>query len=270
MEEASKEAADREKRAAREREQLAARDSSKSEILAPPVVTFTRNAHPTKYRFGDKLLELAFSTARAFSVVVIIGCLLALFILVVLFAFTATRYRAVEANPISQPTQQEIKAMLDTIRSRVDSESPWSENGDSTIENTYSKTIGLLRKFGLAGSFRESQLLDDIMGILTDAEYSEFVAKLETFLEKQQSQDRQLALTWYCSRYLREKERYSSDLQADKVHNIAVSAALISLVWIAICTSLGLMAFIAFPLLIRIEANTRSANSAIATTPNKL
>jgi hypothetical protein len=98
--------------------------------------------------------------------------------------------------------------------------------------------------------------------LFSDDEYEQLLARLDTFLSKQKDKDKNLAVEWFCGQYDSRYAEREAVIEAQRLNNERVSANLFSLLWGGFCTFLGLMGFIIFPLLVRIEANTRPTTIA--------
>ncbi|HEY4234741.1 MAG TPA: hypothetical protein VGM76_15005, partial [Lacipirellulaceae bacterium] len=100
--------------------------------------------------------------------------------------------------------------------------------------------------------------------LLSDDDYEELLARLDAFLSKQKDKDKNFAVEWFCEQYDSRYVERETAIEAKRLNNERVSANLFSLLWGGFCTFLGLMGFIIFPLLVRIEANTRPTTRATA------
>jgi hypothetical protein len=216
-----------------------------------------------RQRFGDGILDKAFVVARVSSVVVIIIGVIGLLIIAAQYGAAYSDYRSEQPSPLKVPSAAEYTTYTSQI-SDSPPEPTTNDNTPNTSARERSKTPDpltvLFKKHKLVVDYLILNRIRKLAREFKSGEYEEFLQNLDSFLAAQK--DKNKAAYWFCSECesnLTERER---QIEVNKLHNEIRSGRMWSLTTVAGGLFGGLIGFMVLPLLIRIEANTRYADSS--------
>ena len=107
-----------------------------------------------------------------------------------------------------------------------------------------------------------TSLLEEAIDAMHEADAIYFLDGLEPLLEETSFRNKDAAAKWYWGEWVRRVQAYKENLETDRKHNQFWNHVSFLLVMGSLYLFIGLMSFIAFPLVIRIERNTRQHPSA--------
>ncbi|TWT33911.1 hypothetical protein KOR34_37470 [Posidoniimonas corsicana] len=163
------------------------------------------------------------------------------------------KLRAVEAPAVEAPSVAEVKTFLEKSETSYDGneagpDASFSDEGLSPLES-------LVRTHGL--SRLVAPLIDRISEDLTGDEFNAMLAGLDDLLPRIPAGSRDKAAVYFCQQFCDRCEAYDNDLASDSLSNAGTYALSITFLTATLYFFFALMAFIAFPLLIKIERNTK-------------
>ncbi|MCO6043297.1 hypothetical protein NG895_05205 [Aeoliella sp. ICT_H6.2] len=228
---------------------------------SPPVVAQSVNSPPSgaflkqKREFGDGILEFSFSVARGFSVVTIVLFSILLVIALLGAVFVQIGKRKVNAPQVVAPTKAEYDSYKASSPDNSENDtSYYTDEGDGNDVLSQIATEYHLDSFAVSMLVSASESLEQ-------SEMKEFTSGLKLLLDADNSTSKRSAAIWYAMEYAERKRAREIDLSLDRTNNQFWNRATFLLVMGSLYLFIALMSFIAFPLLIRIERNTRSVAS---------
>lgn len=200
---------------------------------------------------GDRILEFSFSVARGFSVVTIVFSAV-LFTLVLCASIIAFLWkRDVDAPPLEPPTLAEYQA----YKSEAKSDEPKVSLDDMLVETNQKKLKEFISKHRLG--LDDLTYLREMSTELDWLSFDDYLKSLDQFMSSAGAKVADESLFWFSVHYLKRYRERQADLEADREFNERMSQRSGWMLMAALYLFIGLMSFIAFPLLIRIERNTR-------------
>lgn len=244
--------------ARRKEEERKARENvvSTAMIPAPPPITPTPPAgapRVNKPAFGDGILELAFSIARGFSVIVIVAFTGLLAVSLLIAGGIHLTKRKVDAPPAVPPTAQEFSNYIASLQ---DTSSNRQTYNDGRVERDEDQVSRIARIHHLSAF--TTRLNRKAMESMDTAQQVAFLTSLESLLDTQGKYDKDEAAQWITFTFVERIDSHANDLKSDRKHNAFLNQVSLAMAVGSLYLFLGLMAFVAFPLLIRIERNTRA------------
>lgn len=218
-------------------------------------------------KFGDGILDVAFTVTRLFAVVVIIIGVVALLLIAAQYGSTYSDYQKSISTQVEVPRDSDYNDYVRRISEASSNSGDGAPNPDDP-DRTLSANplIALLKKYKLLG---DRDLLDEILSVSKKLRSvdpdADFIPILDKFLTNKK--DKRIAARWFCLEYEIKCDAREREIAKVNLHNQMRESRMWSLTTAAGGVFGGLISFMILPLLIRIETNTRYGEARLPSSP---